>query len=118
MEKLVKFSLFLIVLFVVPGLLLAETIKVGYSAIAGNQLPAWVAKEAGIFDKNGLDVQLVHAEGNVAVLGLLSGNFAISQVAGPAVVNSALKGSDVVYLAGGMTSPQLLFNGATGNQKP
>jgi hypothetical protein len=29
-------------------------------------------------DKNGLDVQLVHAEGNVAVLGPLSGNFAIS----------------------------------------
>ena len=37
-------------------------------------------------------------------MGLLSSNFAISQVAGPAVVNSALKGSDVVYVAGGMTS--------------
>src|SRR5262249_5118732 len=60
--------------------------------------------KAGIFDKNGRAVQLVHAEGNVAVMGLLSGNFSISQVAGPAVVNSALKGSDVVYLAGGMRS--------------
>jgi NitT/TauT family transport system substrate-binding protein len=104
MEKLVKSSLFSILILSVPGLVFAETIKLGYSAIAGNQLPAWVAKDAGIFDKNGLDVQLVHAEGNVAVLGLLSGNFAISQVAGPAVVNSALKGSDVAYVAGGMTS--------------
>jgi NitT/TauT family transport system substrate-binding protein len=62
------------------------------------------AKDAGIFKKNGLDVELVNADGNVAVMGLLSGNFAISQVAGPAVVNSAFKGSDVVYVAGGMTS--------------
>jgi NitT/TauT family transport system substrate-binding protein len=104
MEKLVKSSLFSMLILFVPGLVFAETIKVGYSAIAGNQLPAWVAKEAGIFNKNGLDVQLVYADGNVAVMGLLSGNFAISQVAGPAVVNSALKGSDVVYVAGGMTS--------------
>lgn len=104
METLLKSSLFSILILFMPGLVFAETIKVGYSAIAGNQLPAWVAKDAGIFDKNGLDVQLVHAEGNVAVLGLLSGNFAISQVAGPAVVNSALKGSDVAYVAGGMTS--------------
>ena len=38
----------------------AQTTKlnVGYSAISGDQLPAWVAKEAGIFQKNGLDVQL------------------------------------------------------------
>jgi NitT/TauT family transport system substrate-binding protein len=104
MEKLVKSSLFSILILFMPALVFAETIKVGYSAIAGNQLPAWVAKDAGIFDKNGLDVQLVYADGNVAVMGLLSGNFAISQVAGPAVVNSALKGSDVVYVAGGMTS--------------
>ena len=34
-------------------------INVGYSAISGDQLPAWVAKETGIFEKNGLDVQLI-----------------------------------------------------------
>ncbi len=104
MEKLGKSSLFSVLILFVPALAFAETVKVGYSAIAGNQLPAWVAKDAGIFKKNGLDVELVNADGNVAVMGLLSGNFAISQVAGPAVVNSALKGSDVVYVAGGMTS--------------
>ena len=32
-------------------------ITVGYSSIAAGQLPAWVAKEAGIFAKNGLDVR-------------------------------------------------------------
>ena len=61
MENFVKSSLFLMLVLFIRGLVFAETIRVGYSAIAGNQLPAWVAKEAGIFDKNGLDVQLVHA---------------------------------------------------------
>ena len=31
-------------------------VNVGYSAISADQLPAWVAKDTGIFAKNGLDV--------------------------------------------------------------
>ena len=30
-------------------------VTVGYPAIAAGHLPAWVAKEAGVFAKNGLD---------------------------------------------------------------
>jgi ABC-type nitrate/sulfonate/bicarbonate transport system substrate-binding protein len=39
-----------------PALAQLTRLNVGYSAISGDQLPAWVAKEAGIFEKNGLDV--------------------------------------------------------------
>src|SRR5262249_31065873 len=44
---------------------IAQTTKlnVGYSAISGDQLPAWVAKTAGIFQKNGLDVRLGYFTG-------------------------------------------------------
>ena len=35
----------------------------GNNAISGNALPAWMAKEAGIFRKNGLDVQIVYFRG-------------------------------------------------------
>src|SRR5437867_9212992 len=80
-------------------------LKVGYSAISEVDLPAWVAKEARIFEKNGLDVHLIYFTGGpTAVLALGSGEVPISQVAGPAVVNSALAGSDVVMVAGGATS--------------
>src|SRR5207237_10575930 len=43
----------------------AQLIKlnVGYSAISGEQLPAWIAKDARIFEKNGLDVQLIYFTG-------------------------------------------------------
>lgn len=48
-------------------------INVGYSAISGDALPAWVAKDAGIFEKNGLDVQLVFfTGGTTAVMALVS----------------------------------------------
>lgn len=85
----------------------AQTIRlnVGYSAISGDQLPAWVAKEAGIFEKNGLDVQLIFfTGGTTAVMALVSADTPISQVAGSAVVNSALAGSDSVLIVGGVTS--------------
>jgi NitT/TauT family transport system substrate-binding protein len=85
----------------------AQPIKliVGYSAISEVDMPVWVAKEAKIFEKNGLDVQLIYfTGGTTAVLALVSGEVPISQVAGPAVVNSALAGADVVMIAGGATS--------------
>jgi NitT/TauT family transport system substrate-binding protein len=80
-------------------------LNVGYSAISEEQLPAWIAKETGIFKKNGLDVQLIYfTGGTTAVQALVSGEVPISQVAGPAVVNSALAGSEIIIVAGGATS--------------
>src|SRR5713226_5165205 len=80
-------------------------LNVGYSAISGDQLPAWVAKEAGVFQKNGLDVQLIYfTGGTTAVMALISADTPVSQVAGSAVVNSVLAGSDAVIVAGGVTS--------------
>src|SRR5215467_13584796 len=80
-------------------------LNVGYSAVSEEQLPAWIAKESGIFEKNGLDVQLIYfTGGTTTVQALVSGEVPISQVAGPAVVNSALAGSDIVITAGGATS--------------
>src|ERR671918_1132113 len=86
---------------------IAQPVKLnaGYGGISGDQLPAWVAKEAGIFQKNGLDVQLIYfTGGTTAVMALVSADTPISQVAGSAVVNSVLAGSDAVMVAAGITS--------------
>ena len=75
---------------------------VGYGSISSAQLPAWIAKETGIFTKNGLDVQLVFFKGSTtAVMALLSRETPISQVTGPPIVNAGLRGSDSVFVAGG-----------------
>jgi NitT/TauT family transport system substrate-binding protein len=80
-------------------------INVGYSAISGDALPAWIAKDAGIFEKNGLDVQLVFfSGGTTAVMALIAADTPIAQLAGPAVVHSAMAGSDAVLIVGGVTS--------------
>ena len=82
----------------------ATRINVGYSAISGNALPAWIAKDAGIFEKNGLDVQLIYfTGGTTAVMALISADTPFTYMAGPAVVNSVLAGSDATVIAGGMT---------------
>jgi NitT/TauT family transport system substrate-binding protein len=80
-------------------------INVGYSAISGDALPAWIAKDAGIFEKNGLDVQLIFfSGGTTAVMALISADTPIAQLAGPAVINSVIAGSDAALIVGGVTS--------------
>lgn len=99
------FWLAILISFSSPGSAQPIKLNVGYSAISGDQLPAWVAKEAGIFQKNGLDVQLIFfTGGTTAVMALVSADTPVSQVAGSAVVNSVLAGSDSVMIAAGVTS--------------
>src|SRR5713226_1420910 len=99
------FSLVLLASWTNSALAQLTKLNVGYSAISGDQLPAWVAKEAGIFQKNGLDVQLIYfTGGTTAVMALISADTPLSQSAGAAIVNSVLAGSDAVIVAGGVTS--------------
>lgn len=94
-------------------------LNVGYSAISADQLPGWVAKDAGIFERNGLDVQLIFfTGGTTAMLALVSGDVPITQVAGPAVVNSGLAGADVVFVAAGITSLNYWLMGKPGIKTP
>jgi NitT/TauT family transport system substrate-binding protein len=74
----------------------------GYGSISSAQFPAWMAKEAGIFRNNGLVVELVFFRGSTtAVMALLARETPITQVTGPPVVSSSLRGSDAVMIAGG-----------------
>jgi len=90
-------------------------LNVGYSAVSADQLPAWVAKDSGIFAKNGLDVQLIFfTGGTTAILALVAGDVPITQVSGPGLVNSALAGSDAVFVASGTTSLNYVLMGKPG----
>ena len=94
-------------------------LNVGYSAASGDQLPAWVAKDSGIFVKNGLEVQLIFfTGGTTAVLALVSGDVPIAQISGPGVVNSVLAGSDAVFVSAGVISLNYVLVGKTGVTTP
>ncbi len=124
MIKLKKFTgLFFCCLFLVfyalPVSAQPVRLNVGYSAISADQLPAWVGKEAGIFDKNGLDVNLIFfTGGSTSILALVSGDVPVTQVSGPGLINSVLAGSDAVFVAGGMTSLNYVLMGRVGVTKP
>jgi NitT/TauT family transport system substrate-binding protein len=69
-----------------------KKVVIGYSAISPSQAPAWIAHEAGIFRKYGLDVQLIFVEsGSRTVQTLISGDVVAAQVAGPSVIQSNLQ---------------------------
>ena len=80
----------------------AERIHTAYfSPAPGASAVIWVAKEARLFDKYGLDVAPVLIPSSVRTLqAMLAGESAIAESAGPAVVSARLAGGDVVAIAG------------------
>ena len=74
---------------------------IAYSSISGNMAPLWVTYEKGFFSKYGLNVELVLVEGGSrAAQTLASGDVAFAQMAGAGVIQSNLRGADIVMIAG------------------
>ena len=77
-----------------------QKLRVAYAAITAAFSIPWVAKEAGIFQRHGLDVELVYiAAGSRAVQTLVGGSIDIAAIGGPAGVDARLAGADTVYIA-------------------
>jgi NitT/TauT family transport system substrate-binding protein len=98
-------GLFVLVLFHSVASAQLAKITVGYGAIVAGNVPSWLAKETGIFAKNGLDVQLVYIRGGATVMmTLLSRETPISHVGGSSIVSASLRGADAVMIAGGVAT--------------
>ena len=77
-----------------------QKLRVAYAAITAAFSIPWVAKEAGIFQRHGLDVELVYiAAGSRAVQTLVGGSIDVAAIGGPAGVDAKLAGADTVYIA-------------------
>src|SRR6266850_2324997 len=78
-----------------------QKINVAYSSISGNVSPLWVTQDKGFFRKYGLDVQAILIEsGTTTAQALVAGDISFASVAGPAAIQSNLRGADVVMIAG------------------
>lgn len=81
--------------------LAADKLVFGWSAIAGSQAVPWVIKEAGLFEKHGLDPTLIYLDGGSrAIQVVVSGDVPIVQGGGNAPVAARLRGGDVKIIAG------------------
>jgi NitT/TauT family transport system substrate-binding protein len=75
--------------------------RVAWTSFASNMSGTWVAQEESLFRKNGLEVELVHiASTSRAIQTMLAGELAYTYMDGRNSVQAALKGADVVILAG------------------
>jgi ABC-type nitrate/sulfonate/bicarbonate transport system substrate-binding protein len=85
-----------------PGALSAQPkLKVAYPTTVGAMSVLWVTKEARLFEKNGLNVELIYIAGSsMVVQAMLAKEIAISEIAIPAVIQANLGGADMAMLAG------------------
>jgi ABC-type nitrate/sulfonate/bicarbonate transport system substrate-binding protein/LysM repeat protein len=89
-----------------PGNLLAadrpmQKVNVAYSSISGNIAALWVTQDKGFFRKYGMEIQAVLIEsGTTTAQALVAGDIAFANVAGPPVIQSGLRGADLVIIAG------------------
>jgi ABC-type nitrate/sulfonate/bicarbonate transport system substrate-binding protein len=93
----------LAIAFAAPLSVAAQTTRltVGYPTTAGAMSVLWVTKEAGLFDKHGLEVTLTFVGGSSKIVqAMLAGEIPIAETAIPAVIQANLAGADLVMLAG------------------
>ena len=87
-----------------------EKVTIAYSSISGNMAPLWITHERGFFRKYGLDAQLVFIEsGSTTVQSLISKEVLFAQMAGAGAIQSRLRGSDVVMIAGAINTLTFKF---------
>jgi len=77
-----------------------DKVRFPYSPISWNSLPWWVAKDAGHFERNGVDVDLFYeGASSVIVQAMLAGEANFGGLAGPAIVSNVVSGGDVIQIA-------------------
>jgi len=77
-----------------------QKLRVAYAAITAAFSIPWITKEAGIFQRHGLDVELVYiASGPRAIQTLIAGSIDIAAFGGAAAIDAKLAGADTVYVA-------------------
>ena len=75
-----------------------KKIKIGYPAISYNQVHIWVAKDAGLYRKHGLDAEVIFFRGGqMATQALVAGDPPIVNIG--TVVQAGLQGHDIVLIA-------------------
>jgi NitT/TauT family transport system substrate-binding protein len=68
---------------------------------AGSASVLWIAKDAGIFKRHGLDVNIIYIEGTPkALMSLFAGDLEVISGTGPAVASAKVRGADVSMIMG------------------
>src|SRR5262249_27725090 len=77
----------------------AESIKLGYAALSGAHVAAWMAKEGRYFAKYGIEAELIYIPAVAATQALIAGEIQLAQATGVSTSGAILAGADVRIIA-------------------
>jgi ABC-type nitrate/sulfonate/bicarbonate transport system substrate-binding protein len=76
----------------------SKKLRLAFSALAYANPPFWIAHELKLFEKYGLDSELIYVSGSRPIQAMLGGSVDVSQVGGAAAVAAIAQGAEVVIL--------------------
>ncbi|MGE5306033.1 MAG: ABC transporter substrate-binding protein [Alphaproteobacteria bacterium] len=82
-----------------PGSFAAEKIRISYSGPSVSNALLWVTKEGKLFEKNGLDVEVIYLAGSFGQSALLANEVQMAVYTGLLLAPARLQGADVVMVA-------------------
>jgi len=99
--KVFQFAFVLLVMLLIAGASGgAEPIRIAYSVISWTMSAAYMAEDAGLFRKSGLDVQLIHIPSSgTSVQALLGGSVSIITPGSSGVIIAVVRGVPLVTVA-------------------
>jgi NitT/TauT family transport system substrate-binding protein len=102
MMQLYAWVYFLLLLVSLPSPALAQNkVRINWTAVTGAQSGMFMARQEGLFKKNGLDVELLHIPSSSrAIQAILAGEIAISFMDGSNAAQANLKGANLALIAG------------------
>jgi NitT/TauT family transport system substrate-binding protein len=74
--------------------------RFSFSSISGIGLPYWTAIEAGLFTRQGLELEVSYSAATAAMAALIAGEVDLLTSAGAELVSANVEGADVVGVAG------------------
>jgi NitT/TauT family transport system substrate-binding protein len=84
----------------------------GYAAISGPHAVLWVAREAGLFEKNGLRTEVAYIRsGSTMGQALVAGEIQMAQMGGPAALAAGVAGFDVSLIAVALNTTPIVIMG-------
>jgi NitT/TauT family transport system substrate-binding protein len=85
----------------------------GYAAISGPHAVLWLARDAGLFEKNGLRTEVAYIRsGSTMSQTLVAGEIQMAQMGGPAMLAAGVAGMDVTFVAVALNTTPIVIMGS------
>jgi NitT/TauT family transport system substrate-binding protein len=105
-----------LIVLLLQGVALSQTtsrVMSGYAAISGPHAVLWMAREAGLFEKNGLRTDVAYIRsGSTMSQTLVAGEIQLAQMGGPAMLAAGVAGMDVTFVAVALNTTPIVIMGS------